>query len=225
MKKLRLLSVTILILLFAVAPVHAQIDVVPDQFDFGEVDVGDSDSQNFTIMNSWWGNLAIASIELLPGGGGDFNLVNSPAPGTIVAPGSLIYFGIDFSPTSEGLHTAEIVIRWTNGESGTATVELSGTAVAAQPPPSTIQGIINFFDTSVANGSLVGAGPGKSAENRLNALRNMLIRASYLLSAGNYEAACGQLGAAFKRCNDFVQGEAQIDLIQMISSLMNDLGC
>ena len=53
----------------------------------------------------------------------------------------------------------------------------------------------------------------------------MLIEASNLISAGNYEAACDQLGAALNRCNDFVQGAAQDDLAQMISDLMNDLGC
>ena len=62
-------------------------------------------------------------------------------------------------------------------------------------------------------------------ENRLNALRNMLNQASYLINEGDYEAACDQLGAALKRCDDFVEGTAAGDLKMMISELMNDLGC
>ena len=123
------------------------------------------------------------------------------------------------------MYTADVVIRWTNGEAGTGYVALSGTGVSAQPPPTTIQDILNFFDTSVANGTLVGNGPGNSADGRLNAFRNMLIQTSYLISSGNYDAACGQLNAALKRCDDFVQGDAQVDLKQMISQLMYDLGC
>ena len=150
--------------------------------------------------------------------------MNPPSPGTVVLPGSVIFFGVNFSPAIEGLHSARITIHWTNGENGSSTVDLSGTGIAAQLP-SYIQDIIDFFDASVANGSLVGVGQGSSAENRLNALRNMLNQASYLINAGDYEAACKQLGDALKRCNDFVQGAVANELKLMISELMNDLGC
>ena len=71
----------------------------------------------------------------------------------------------------------------------------------------------------------MGVGAGNSADGRLNALRNMLNQASYLINIGDYEVACGQLSAALKRCDDFVEGTAQNDLKQMISSLMSDSGC
>jgi hypothetical protein len=224
MRKLRFLLVMMPFLTMVFTPIRAQIEVIPDQYDFGELSVGESESQNFTITNSWWGQLVIESTVLFDAGG-SFALVNAPPDGTVVPPESIISFGVSFSPASEGMFTAQIVIDWTNGENGISTVELSGSAIAAQPPPLTIQDILNFFDTSVANGSLTGTGPGKSGENRLNAVRNMLIQVSYFLSAGNYEAACDQLGAALKRCNDFLQGGAQNDLMQMISGLMNGLGC
>lgn len=224
MKKLRNLSATMLVLLLAIAPIHAQIVLIPEQYDFGEVSLGESASTIITISNTWWGNLTLENTQLLPGGG-SFTLVNVPPSGAVVPPGSSLLFGIEFSPNSEGFYTATVEIQWANGESGTSRVEVSGTGVHAQSPQSTIEGIINFFDTSVANGSLVGAGPGKSATNRLNVVRKMLVRAGYLLGKGNYKAACGQLGSALKRCNEFVQGDAQNDLIEMLLSLMYDLGC
>jgi hypothetical protein len=91
--------------------------------------------------------------------------------------------------------------------------------------------ILNFFDESVADGSLVGEGPGKSAENRLNALRNMLETAGNLIDAGDYQAACGQLMAVYKKTDgdpkapDFVSGPAAIELAIMILDLMDNLGC
>ena len=89
----------------------------------------------------------------------------------------------------------------------------------------TIGDIIVFINVSVSNETLEGTGAGASADGRLNALVNMLNQASNLINAGNYEAACDQLSAALKRCDDFVAGTAQNDLKQMISELMNDLGC
>jgi hypothetical protein len=91
--------------------------------------------------------------------------------------------------------------------------------------------ILNFFDESVADGSLVGEGPGKSAENRLNALRNMLEAAGDLINAGTYEEACGQVMAVYEKIDgdpkppDFVSGPAAVELAIMILELMNTLGC
>ena len=95
----------------------------------------------------------------------------------------------------------------------------------------TINDVLNFFDQSVADGSLEGIGRGNSANGRLNALRNMLETASDLIDIGDIEGACGQLKAASKKCDgaspppDFVTGEAVEELNHMISELMQELGC
>jgi hypothetical protein len=49
----------------------------------------------------------------------------------------------------------------------------------------TIDNILDFFDDSVADGFLTGNGPGKSANGRLNALRNMLEMAGKLIKLGD----------------------------------------
>jgi len=91
--------------------------------------------------------------------------------------------------------------------------------------------ILNFFDESVEEGNLIGEGPGKSAENRLNALRNMLETAGELGEAGDYQAACGQLMAVYQKTDDdprppdFVSGSATEDLASMVLDLMDNLGC
>ena len=225
MKKLSsfLVFFLIIVLIQGFAPVKAGIDVTPVEYNFGDVDLGDIASQNFEISNNWWGDLTIASVTLT-GGSGNYVLLNPPPSGTTVAPGSSIIFGVEFFPSQVGFTTAVITIHWTNGETGISEISLSGMGVAPQSPVS-IQDILNFFDASVANGTLMGAGSGNSADGRLNALRNMLVKTSYLISAGNYEGACEQLNDALKRCDDFVQGASQDDLAQMISDLMDGLGC
>ena len=99
------------------------------------------------------------------------------------------------------------------------------------PPSEQIGNILAFFDASVDEGTIVGDGPGNSAEKRLNALRNMIEAASDLIEVGLFEEACQQLLDVYRRMDgqpsppDFVKGEAVPELAAMIQELMTSLGC
>lgn len=99
------------------------------------------------------------------------------------------------------------------------------------PPPATIIAILNFFDDSVADGTLECIGPGKSARTRLNAFENMLGMTDDLINIEDVDGACGQLNAASRKCDgnlpppDFVAGPATLELYKMIFELMENLGC
>ena len=218
MKKQRLFSVALLIMLFALATVNAQLVISPSSYDFGDVEVGTSASVIITITNLGFGSILIDSQTLVPNNE-DFSSTCSR-----FLPDSQDYlestdFTVSFTPSSIGIFDTDLVIQ--NGEA--FVVPLRGTGVPAYP--STVVDIIDFINVSVSNETLEGAGNGNSANGRLNALINMLNQASNLINAGDYEAACGQLSAALKRCDDFVEGAAQNDLKQMIAEAMNDLGC
>lgn len=94
---------------------------------------------------------------------------------------------------------------------------------------SAIEAILDFFDTSVANGTLVGSGPGKSAPGRLGALRNMLVSADSQVEAGL--DACDQLLDAQNRTDgsfpppDFAKGPAAPKLAELIDGFRADLHC
>ena len=95
----------------------------------------------------------------------------------------------------------------------------------------TIEDILDFFDESVENGSLQGAGPDNSSQGRLKALRNMIEAAGDLIAAGDIGAACQQLTDVYNRTDgetpppDFASGEAALDLAKMILDLGASLGC
>lgn len=95
----------------------------------------------------------------------------------------------------------------------------------------TIDDTLAFFDASVADGTLVGSGPGNSADGRRRALRNMILLAGDLIEEGRYTEACQQLRDAYGKCDgdpkppDFVTGEAADDLADMILMVMDALGC
>jgi hypothetical protein len=98
-------------------------------------------------------------------------------------------------------------------------------------PLEQIGAILEFFDTAVEEGSLVGSGPAASAAGRLGALRNMLEAAETLIAAGATADACVQLQDALDRTDgerlppDFVAGEASSQLASLIRALMETLGC
>jgi hypothetical protein len=98
-------------------------------------------------------------------------------------------------------------------------------------PIDEIEEVLDFVDEAVGAGTLIGEGPGKSGDNRLNALINMLEEAQSLIEAGLYEDACDQLWSAYRKCDgdprppDFVTGPAADDLADMILLVMDELGC
>ena len=100
-----------------------------------------------------------------------------------------------------------------------------------QEAPFSIVDLIELFDQAVEGGTLTGAGPGRSAAGRLNALRNMLLAAGELLEQADVDGACTQLQDAAERTDgaspppDFVQGEAAPDLLDAITEVQEELGC
>ncbi len=91
--------------------------------------------------------------------------------------------------------------------------------------------ILQFFDQSVSKGTLIGNGPGKSANNRLKAVENMLEAARELIKEGSIAEACHQLMDAYQKTDgnpkppDFVAGSAAPELASMIQDLRASLGC
>ncbi len=101
----------------------------------------------------------------------------------------------------------------------------------AYPVSYTIDEILDFFNNSCSDGSLLGQGFGKSAVKRLNAFGNLLETAADLINVGDFEGACQQLSSAHKKCDgikkpkDFVTGEATVELAGRIEDLMKYLEC
>jgi hypothetical protein len=95
----------------------------------------------------------------------------------------------------------------------------------------TLEDVLTAFDGWVDAGTLAGAGPGRSADGRIGALRNMLVEAGNLLEAGDLAGACSQLWDAYLRTDgdpqppDFVSGSSASLLADIILQLRNELGC
>jgi hypothetical protein len=99
-------------------------------------------------------------------------------------------------------------------------------AIICELPPN-IEAIIDFFDESVANGTLEGLGKNpKIANFRLWLMGEMLESAKCFIEKDKIKAACAVESRSYKRCDgeprpkDFVQGESAPKLADMIMELM-----
>ena len=95
-----------------------------------------------------------------------------------------------------------------------------------------IDGIIQFYDTSVDNGTITGVGKNPwLAKVRLCLMKEILIIAKRLIKQDKIDWACCILKRAFLRCDndtqppDFIEGPSVFLLNEMISQLITELGC
>ena len=223
--KLSLLSIFTLLLAFPLA-VWAGAGVVLSE-NFGDVELGSSSTAVVTIQNLGPGLLTIDSVSL-SSADTDFAITSNPE-GITLGWGESEDVTITFTPGVLGPAAATLAVDWTNADVGTSIVELTGVGVGASGEPVSVQEILDFFDQSVADSSLVGNGPGTSADGRRGALRNKIKAAGDTIEDGG--DACDELLGAYQRCDglprppDFVAGPASGTLAEMILTLMGDLGC
>ncbi|MBA7476547.1 hypothetical protein ES707_11934 [subsurface metagenome] len=212
--------------------IPADIEVVPLTLVFGEVELGTATTLSVTISNVGNADLTVTDISLAPAGSGQFSITLTPTFPLVLPVGVDAEAEITFIPSEVGSFSAILQITSDDPDEPLVEVTLSGTGVYAGLPPSEqIAKILDFFESSVDNDSLVGDGPGKSAEHRLNALRNMLEAAGNYIEQGSMGKACQQLLNAYHKIDgqskppDFVTGDATPHLASLIQDLIDTLWC
>jgi len=205
------------------------IDVSPAVYDFGDVELETYRSALITISNTGNGDLTAESLAFAPDSSLDFVLVPPELPAVIPPEGS-IDVEVLFAPTTEGLLTAILKIGSNDYDEPVVQVNLLGVGVVIDvAPDEQIKQITELIETSVAEGTLAGSGPGNSPTKRVSALINMLESTSDLIVGGHYDDAYAQLVDILKKCDgqvpppDFADGEAREELTEMITELMEDL--
>jgi hypothetical protein len=214
---------------------------MPTEHDFGDVVVGEAESQIFTVtVGDEGGYLFLYGVSLVandqysdPYLGDSFTITSSPSDSALIMPGTSFEVEVTFSPTSEGAHQAYLQIE-SDESSGNEDIRipLFGLGVAAEPDPvQEMADLIELFDASVADGTIVGYGPGCSANRRLNAFRNILKSANDLINAGYYQLACGALWVADNKSDgvhpppDFITGDNRQAINDAIVYVRELLGC
>ncbi len=205
------------------------IQVSPLSHDFGNVQWGQSSTAIFTITNVGSGKLTIDDIYL------DvfeaFSITSDPSlPGELLSNEST-EVEITFSPYSLQLYTDVLYIGSNDPDNPSKVIPLSGTGVINDTFSEQVSIIIDYIEDSIEDGTLEGVGPGRSANNKVNALINMIKSAGDLLESGQMTEGCQQLADIYLKVDgvspppDFVTGEAREGLADLIEGLMIYSGC
>ena len=211
------------------------IQVDPLAWDYGEVDIGDSDVMVFTIQSIGpLTPLLIKRIVIEDDDTGAYEL--SEVIPDVILPHSLdvgetLEAVVTFAPTEEGLATADLLIESDAHIEPCVYVPLQGVGIDESTPEALMADAIEFFDASLANGTIYGAGRGRSATAHLSVFAGMLDQAADLIAAGDDTGACKQLAKIADRCDsaspppDLIGGSSAYDLYLMILDVMEALGC
>jgi len=212
--------------------------VSPTSWDFGELELGSSRAAIVTISGPDTREILL-TVWLEQGSSSDFSIKTTiPEGGIQLQFGEIIEIEIVYTPSTIGLTSGSLYIRTDDPRAFPETVvNLSGTGIAAASLPSqleriSVEDILAFFDNSVKSRYLEGDGKGKSAPNRLKALRNMIRSTGKIIKEGNNDIAFDKLLAILKKTDgqgspdsppDFVQGDGARVLAGMIEGLMQQL--
>lgn len=234
MKRRAMMIVVVAVAAFPLAALaNPDVEISPMAHDFGDVAVGSSATTVVTLTNLDTINSVFVYSVVWQVSNPAFSFTTTPAslPYTL-PPGQTFYVEVTFSPTAIGFTSTNLVIQNSDPFIPTAFIPMGGVGIDVEPPISvTVEDILAFFDASVANGTLVGSGPGNSANGRVKALRNMLEASGDLIEGNYFAQACQQLQDAYGRTDglprppDFVAGAATEQLAAMIAELMGQLGC
>ncbi len=229
-KSMRFFAISVCIVATALFLPNAQAFSFETNADFGEVPVGQTYKSTVTITAPSTDNFFLTGFTLAKGDSSDFKVVTMVSERGIYLPANeSVGIELTFTPSVAGPASDTLIIS-TNDPGVTGRVALSGVGVAAvtaaeQPKVSDIKDILDFFDASVKSGTLEGKGPGKSAGNRLNALRNMIWALAKNIQNKENEALCNQLPVILKKTDSHVQGEAVEQLKEMIQALLDKAEC
>jgi hypothetical protein len=208
------------------------INVVPLSHDFGQVEVGSSESVVITIHNEGDDHITIYDANFPAGSSSDYSITSFFLPPVFFTAGGHFDLDITFAPSADGPSQAILEIESSDPGQPLVQVMLTGEGTGGETtPPEQIEEINDFVKTSVDDRTLVGTGRGSSARNRLRTFAKKLQIVESLIEDELYSEACALLKSLYKHCDgldrpkDFVEGEATPELATKIEELLAALDC
>jgi hypothetical protein len=116
------------------------LTVTPAQAKYGNVLLGSSASQTFTLSNTGDAPLQIQGVILIAGSPEAFPISNDGCTGQQIAPGSSCQVTVGFIPIATGVKDASLLLITNASSPGVSTIGLSGTGVSSTPPAIAVPG-------------------------------------------------------------------------------------
>jgi hypothetical protein len=235
---IRLIGVSIVVLMVCCfLPANLQAAISTTGYEFGEVELGTFKATQVNITNLDDAPTTITGFVFAATTCSDFSIGNVPENLTIAPQASL---AVEIVYTPSALGPCSDTLRIYNGTPFASTITFNGTGIEALPEQPQaldaakkaslqIAATIDFMNSEITEGSLAGAGKGKSADERLKSFKNMLVTAAHMIENGNFTAAREKLDTIYRKTDgqpdppDFVQGDAAAELAGRIQALIDNL--
>jgi hypothetical protein len=125
---------------------------VPDDTDFGNVNLGGDDTHTFTIENLGVGDLELVptAVTITGTNAGDFSV--TVQPDATVSPAGNTTFQVQFTPSALGLREATVEIASNDADENPYTFAIQGTGTAAASPEINVNDGLLVTDADIPNG-------------------------------------------------------------------------
>jgi hypothetical protein len=231
-----------LLLLLPLRAVAENIAVDPIEWDYGEVELGESGSMSFTIESIGPVTaLNVYGIYMLDDSGAfQIASVTHVETGTELSDpyarnlplGEHMEIVAEFTPTYFGLFEGQILIVSNALNFSSFYIPIQGEGAPYEPGPGELmEDLIDQFDDCVAEGALWGEGSGNAGTAHLEVFGGMLDAADDLIGLGDIDGACRQLDHASVKSDgvtpppDFIGGACTGTINTMIGVVMETLEC
>jgi hypothetical protein len=141
------------------------LTVTPAQAKYGNVKLGSSGSQTFTLGNAGDAPLQIQAVVLIAGSPEVFPITNDGCSGQQVAVGSSCQITVGFTPIAAGDKDGSLFLITNTSNPGVSTIGLSGTGTDSTPPAISPPGTTGPTGATGAKGS--NGPPGKNTASRV----------------------------------------------------------
>jgi hypothetical protein len=148
-----------------------------------------------------------------------------------IGAGATVEAKVYFTPSVPGECSTILYVFY--GRDNWEEVVLAGTGIGIPTTKQqmTVNDVLGFFDDAVDDGYLKGSGRGKSADNRLRALRKMIEVVGSLIGDELIDEACDKLQSICKKIDgldkpqDFAEGDYLSALHARLQEIMVSIGC
>jgi hypothetical protein len=140
------LSFLVVLLLPVTAPAQEML-LAPSEWDFGDVQIGDTQTVEFHAVSLVDDDLRVFLVEFLEGEDSDFSTplwTEYESWGDPIQQGSSQVFFISFAPTTLGWHSAWATVVSNDGTNPISGVAVSGRGVAAASVPEPATSLLLF---------------------------------------------------------------------------------
>ena len=206
------------------------IELSQNDYDFGQTDIGTTQTGIVTVYNLGNEVLNLQSLEVVEDQDVQFEFTPLEVMPLTLAPDMAIDIEIFYTPVVEGLAQATLLISCDDPNDPVVEVALSGEGIpVVLSSEEQIAQIFDTYDWAVENDLIEGVGKNKSAKNKLRVFGKMLTVAENLIAGGYYDYALDVLLMIEKKCDgqkrpkDFIKGPVAVDLNIRINELIDTL--